>query len=167
MTDEEDLLEAVRANDDALRRIAWVYGNEDGAEEDLYQEILTEAWRSLPSFRGGSAMATWLYRVAINTGLTWRRQMSKHVAGRVPLSVPGEDHGRVIEPAGAAVTDSGATVLADFLGTLSGANHTVLLLYMEGLTHKEIAEVTGLSVNAIAVRIHRMKQSFTERYVEG
>ena len=165
MTDEETLLEAVRTNDDALRRIAWVYGSGGGTEEDLYQEILTEAWRSLPSFRGGSTIGTWLYRVAINTALTWKRRMSKHVAGRVPLAVPGERNDRA-EPIGAAVTDGGATVLVDFLGSLSGANHTVLLLYMEGLTQKDIADVTGLSVNAIAVRIHRMKQSFIDRYVE-
>jgi DNA-directed RNA polymerase specialized sigma24 family protein len=38
---------------------------------------------------------------------------------------------------------------------------------MEGLPHEEIADVTGLSANAVGVRIHRMKKAFAERYVEG
>ena len=54
-----------------------------------------------------------------------------------------------------------------FLDSLSGPSRTVLVLYMEGLTHEEIASVTGLSSSAVGVRIHRMKKSFTERYVGG
>ena len=57
-------------------------------------------------------------------------------------------------------------ILQDFLGTLSGPDHTVILLYMEGLSYQEIAEVTGLSVSLVGVRLHRMKQAFTDRYVE-
>lgn len=166
MTDEEALLTAVEAHDDALRRIAWAYAGAGGEEEDLRQEILAEAWRSFPNFRGESAIGTWLYRVAINTALTWKRRARKHLDGRVQLDPSGEG-GTGVEPVGNTMAETGGAILADFLGTLDGPNHTVLILYMEGLAQKEIAEVTGLSVSAIGVRIHRMKQSFTERYVEG
>lgn len=166
MTDEEALLKAVEIHDGALRRIAWAYAGGDSEEEDLLQEILTEAWRSLPSFRGESTIDTWLYRVAINTALTWKRRRRKHVVGRVALDASGtrEDG---IELIGNRQLDTSAAILTDFLSTLNGSNHTVLILYMEGLTHKDIADVTGLSVSAVGVRIHRMKQSFIKRYVEG
>lgn len=156
---------AVEAHDHALRRIAWAYAGVDGEEDDLLQEILTEAWRSYPNFRGESAIGTWLYRVAINTALTWKRRARKHSAGRMWLDPSGEGK-NAVEPVGSIVPETGGAILDDFLGTLDGPSHTVLILYMEGLTHKEIADVTGLSVIAIAVRIHRMKESFTERYVE-
>jgi RNA polymerase sigma-70 factor (ECF subfamily) len=165
VTNEQALLKAVELHNGALRRIAWAYAGADGEEADLCQEILTEAWRSLPSFRGESAIGTWLYRVAINTALTWKRRASKHVSGRVPLDATGKG-GAGVEPVGTPSVETGAEILADFLDTLDGPNHTVLLLYMEGLTHKEIADVTGLSVSAIGVRIHRMKRSFIERYLE-
>jgi RNA polymerase sigma-70 factor (ECF subfamily) len=167
MTDEEVLMKAIEAHDDALRRVAWAYGGAEGEEEDLHQEILAEAWRSFPNFRGESAIGTWLYRVAINTALTWKRRARKHSVGRVQLDAMSGERATNVEPVGNAVAESGAATLADFLGTLDGPNHTVLVLYMEGLTQKEIAEVTGLTVSAIGVRIHRMKQSFTERYLEG
>lgn len=166
MIDENALLEAVTEHDGALRRISWAYAGEYGEEEDLYQEILAEAWRSLPRFRGEAAIGTWLYRVAINTALTWQRRARKRLTSRVRWDSLGEaesgiTHGSV------ATGDAEARLLAAFLDSLTGANHTVLLLYMEGLSHQEIADVTGLSVGAIGVRIHRMKRSFTERYLEG
>ena len=55
----------------------------------------------------------------------------------------------------------------DFLGTLGGPDYSILLLYMEGLSYEEIADVTGLTESAVGVRIHRMKKTFTERYIEG
>ena len=88
--------------------------------------------------------------------------MKRRMAGRVSLD-PSDDGA---EPASSGSLWSQGAILADFLGTLSGSDHTVLLLYMEGLSHREIADVTGLGVSAVGVRVHRMKRSFTERYVE-
>ena len=51
-------------------------------------------------------------------------------------------------------------------GSRTTSARTILVLYMEGLTHEEIAGVTGLSQSAVGVRIHRMKKVFVERYVE-
>jgi RNA polymerase sigma-70 factor (ECF subfamily) len=166
VADEDALLTAFKAHNGALRRIAWAYAGRDGEEEDLHQEILAEAWRSFPSFREDSGIGTWLYRVAINTALTWKRRTKKHSAGRIPLDARSGEGATRVDPIGNAAAETGAAILADFLGTLDGPNHTVLILYMEGLTQKEIAEVTGLSASAIGVRIHRMKQSFTEKYLE-
>jgi RNA polymerase sigma-70 factor (ECF subfamily) len=57
-------------------------------------------------------------------------------------------------------------ILRHFLDSLNGPSRTILVLYIEGLTHEEIADVTGLSQSAVGVRIHRMKKVFTDRYVE-
>jgi RNA polymerase sigma-70 factor (ECF subfamily) len=57
-------------------------------------------------------------------------------------------------------------ILRHFLDSLNGPSRSILVLYMEGLTHAEIADVTGLSQSAVGVRIHRMKKVFVERYVE-
>lgn len=162
MSQEDTLLALLRDHGDALLRIARLYGGPDGEEEDLYQEILTQAWRSLPAFRGSSAGGTWLYRVALNTALTWRRRTKRHTTGRVAFDPAGEG----VQPVSQGSPRSQAAILSDFLGTLRGPNHSVLVLYMEGLSYREIADVTGLSVSAVGVRLHRMKQAFTERYLE-
>ena len=100
--------------------------------------------------------------MALNTALTWRRRTKKHSVGRVAFDPAGESAGRMSH----ASARSEAAILTDFLGTLGGPDRSVLLLYMEGLSYKEISDVTGLSVSAVGVRLHRMKQAFTEQFVE-
>lgn len=156
----EELLETHGA---AMWRIARAYAVSESEVEDLHQEILAEVWRSLPSFRGDASIGTWTYRVALNTGLTWRRRAARRVSDGVPLEASANGQG----PASRGAPRSESAILADFLGTLRGPDHTVILLYMEGLSYQEISDVTGLSVSLVGVRLHRMKQAFTERYVEG
>src|SRR5687767_11367389 len=85
MTREETLLALLEQHARAMRRIAWAYAGAAGEAEDLFQEILAQAWRSLPTFRGDSGAGTWLYRVALNTALTWKRRTSKHRIGHIEL----------------------------------------------------------------------------------
>lgn len=162
MTQEDTLRTLLQNHEAAIRRIAGVYGGGEGEEEDLYQEILMQLWSSLPNFRGDSAAGTWLYRVALNTALTWRRRVKRHAVGLAPIG-PGADG---VTPTTHGSPRSQAAILSDFLSTLGGPDRAVLLLYVEGLSYREIADVTGLSVNAVGIRLHRMKQAFTERFVE-
>jgi len=159
---EETLLALLETHGDALRRIARFHAGSGGEEDDLHQEILLQVWRSLPSFRGESAPGTWLYRVALNTALTWRRRTRRGDAKAALLDPARDDRAS----AAADYHRADADILADFLGSLRGPDRSVLLLYMEGLSHREIADVTGLGESAVGVRIHRMKRAFTERYVE-
>jgi RNA polymerase sigma-70 factor (ECF subfamily) len=145
----------------ALLRIARSHARADGDHEDLYQEILCQLWRSLPSFRGDAAMSTWVYRVALNTALTHRRREAQ----RVRLET-----GAGAREAAPAVSNGEprqqAAILADFLASLGGVDRAVLILYMEGLSHRETADVTGQSAGAVAVRLHRLKAAFKRRYLE-
>jgi RNA polymerase sigma-70 factor (ECF subfamily) len=161
---EAMLLAALASHGDALHRIAHVYAGGDGEDEDLYQEILMEAWKALPSFRGDSSLSTWLYRVALNTALTWRRRSARRRNHRAAMTAGIEPLGSPSVPG--APQRSERAILRHFLDSLTGPSRTILVLYMEGLTHEEIAGVTGLSQSAVGVRIHRMKKVFAERYVE-
>ncbi|MEM7416063.1 MAG: RNA polymerase sigma factor [Gemmatimonadota bacterium] len=162
MNSDELLRSLLESHGDALWRVARAYAGSEGEEEDLHQEILGQVWRALPSFRGESAAGTWMYRVALNTALTWKRRSSKHSAGRV--SFERSENG--VRPSRPGSLRTEQAILEDFLETLRGPDRSVIVLYMEGLSYQEIADVTGLSVSHVGVRLHRMKQSFTERYVE-
>lgn len=94
MSREETLLGLLTAYGGALRRIARTYAGARGEEEDLHQEILLQLWRGLATFRGDSALGTWLYRVALNTALTWRRRAGRDAradsaSGRLPAETAG------------------------------------------------------------------------------
>ena len=157
MTHEPLLLDMLSTHGGALRRIARVYAGASGEEDDLYQEILMQLWRSLPAYRGDAAPGTWLYRVALNTALTWRRRSERQSArdavalGPARTAVPAAPH-------------SEGAILEDFLTSLAPPDRTILLLYMEGLSYQEIGDVTGLTTGAVGVRIHRLKKRFAQRY---
>jgi RNA polymerase sigma-70 factor (ECF subfamily) len=159
MSREETLLGLLSAYGGALRRIARTYAGARGEAEDLHQEILLQLWRGLASFRGDSAPGTWLYRVALNTALTWRRRSDRDARADSALGrLPGETAG---------VPRSEAAILDELLASLGPIDRSVLLLYLEGLSYHEIGEVTGLSASAVGVRIHRTRKSNEDRYLKG
>jgi RNA polymerase sigma-70 factor (ECF subfamily) len=144
-----------------LRRIAGSYAR--GADrDDLHQEILCQLWRSLPGFRGNAALGTWVYRVALNTAFTWLRVRRRRPAEAQP------PHGdELAHPTTAGAPSREDAILEDFLASLGGIDRSLLILYLDGLPHQEIAEVVGLSAGAVGVRLHRIKRAYESRYLEG
>lgn len=160
MDREQRFQEVVAGHGAALWRIARGYAGPSGETEDLYQDILLQIWRSLDSYRGESSLGTWVYRVGLNTALSSRRQTRRRDAVEVV-------DGAVAEVEAAAPAESPVRILEEFILGLEPIDRSVMLLYAEGLSHDEIGKVTGLSRSAAAVRLHRLKQRFIERYVEA
>ena len=141
--------------DDAVARnrgryvgIARAYAGEDS--DDLLQEILMQIWGSLPGFQQRSSVDTWCYRVALNTALSWRRNERNK-------SESSADSDKIADVSGAIDGHDSVTLLERFLSSLSHADRAMVLMYLDDLSGKEIAEVTGLSEGAVRVRIHRIK----------
>ncbi len=162
MTDDRPLREILSEYGAALWRIARTYADDEADRDDLHQEILFQLWRSLPSFEGRATLGTWVYRVALNTALSHRRQSTRRTRREVPAD---PDHDAAGPPFGDA--DRDASLLRSFLAALGPIDRSVLVLYMEGLTHQQISDVVGTSPGAIGVRLHRIKQTLSSRYVEG
>jgi RNA polymerase sigma-70 factor (ECF subfamily) len=155
---EERFLDLVRGNDGRLTRIARAYAGADWA--DLRQEILLQVWKGLDRFEGRSSANTWLYRVALNTALTWKR-----TAGTSPPLVP--QPAAMPEPAGDLDPRDPVVVLQEFVQALGAVDRAILLLYLEDASYADIAEITGLGESHVGVRLHRIKRAFTERYIQG
>lgn len=151
-------LELVRSQSPRLARLAASYAR--GPERsDLLQEMWLQIWRSLPAYRGEAALATWAYRIALNTAFSHlRREIRRREADAAHAAPP--------EARGASHADE-RRVLDDFLASLGDVDRSVLLLYLEGLSHEQMAEVLGRSPGAVAVRISRLKNAFKRRYLGG
>ena len=150
--------EIVTANRRRILGIASSYARGDDVR-DLCQEILLQMWRGLDGFAGRSAPSTWVYRVALNTAITFRRKNGRHVEpARSPAAAPGP------EPAAPSSPENEILILEEFLRSLGPIDHAVFLLYLEGLSYQEISEVTGLTKSHVGVSINRMKKAFMQRY---
>jgi RNA polymerase sigma-70 factor, ECF subfamily len=134
--------------------------------EDLLQEILLQVWLSLPSFRAESKATTWLYRVALNTALAWKRKETKHRDRRrtIPLTLD------IVDNVAAAVESQtqreALERLYEAVRTLPPADRALVLLYLDGISYSEMAEVIGISESNVGVRLNRVKKSLAAQLNE-
>ena len=141
-----------------IRNIARSYTNSN-EYEDLMQEILTQLWRSFGSFRGDSKIDTWLYRVAINTAVTYQRlEIKERITKEKSIYLKKDNtisHGL-----------SEAEIFYAFVKELNDVDRAVLMMYLDCLTANEMESVLGITANAIKVRISRLKVKFREQFVD-
>ena len=158
---ERRFLSLIHENDARLRRICRVYAHESAAREDLHQEILLQLWRSLPTFGGASSINTWLYRVALNTALSFARRAPE----RREISL---DDGqlKVLE-----VEDTSSPNAADHLDNerrlermeqaiarLGDVDRMLVTMYLDDRSYREIADVVGISESNVGVKLHRLRK---------
>jgi RNA polymerase sigma factor (sigma-70 family) len=150
----------VREHNGRIRRIARRFAA-NGAVDDLVQDILTRLWRSYSGFRGDSKVESWIYRVSLNAAMT---HVSQTVRARALLAAMSAQSAAATE--GMSGGASPAQILSDFLNRLGDVDAAILMMYMDGLTAGEMSSVLGITENAINVRINRMKQKFSDAYVD-
>ena len=126
-------------------------------QDDLFQEIALQVWRSVPDFRGEAKASTWIYRVALYVASTWVRQEKKRPDVR-PLA-DMEHVLQVKEPP----QDERVTWLYEQIALLDPIDRSICLLLLEGFSYKEIAGITGVSDSHVGVKIHRIKRYLTQK----
>ena len=138
----------------ALARIARRYAGPH-EQQDLFQDICLQLWRGFRGFDGRAQLSTWVYRVALNTAISHVRKPRRE---HLPLD-------RVAEPGDGGSAADAMGAMDAFLASLEPVSRSILLLDLEGCPREQIAEVLGLTPNAVAVRMTRLRQAFEQRYV--
>jgi RNA polymerase sigma-70 factor (ECF subfamily) len=130
--------------------------NVQADKEDLFQEIILQAWKSYNTFRGESLFSTWLYRVALNTALTFFKKEKKR-----PRTIHTETFPEQIEYTSPA--EEQIKVMYNAIGHLSKIDKALIMLYLEEYTYSEIAEILGITANNVAVKVNRIKDKLKEQ----
>lgn len=137
-----------------VRRIAISYERDRWLAEDLAQDIFCALWRALPTFRGQCSLRTFVARVATNRAISHIRR-----SARFPRSVELAEDFPTSEPTpeNRAIAQDQQYRLVAAVRSLPLSLRQVALLVLEGLTTMEIADVLGISANAVAIRMSRAK----------
>jgi RNA polymerase sigma-70 factor, ECF subfamily len=145
----------VNQNRGIIYKVIRLYIRHEEDEQDLFQEILFQAWRSYPNFKGQSKFSTWLYRVGLNTVLTFKR--------RPQLVVPHEDLSLLKTSSGDKIQSEETEALYIAIRELNEIDRMILTLHLDGYENEEIADMAGLTKNNVAVRLHRAKETVTKK----
>jgi RNA polymerase sigma-70 factor (ECF subfamily) len=146
--DETRFLELIQTFQPMLYKISRIYRKSREDQEDLLQEIIYQLWKSHRSFNGSAQVGTWIYRVALNTALADFRKKRPPV--QYPDQLPEVGTSQEEE-------DNRETRLINALQQLPDGDKTIIMLYMESLSYKEIAAITGVSENNVGVKLNRIK----------
>ena len=155
MKKEERFNQIVTENNERILRICSYYGT--NYRDDLYQEVLINIWRSLANFNGSCAISTWVYRVAINTSLTFAGKAHKQ-RRLIATDLPVENMSLLVDEVEQEREAEQLMVkLQNELSLLPIIDCALISLVLEGLSMKEIADVVGLTESNVKVKIHRIK----------
>lgn len=122
--------------------------------EDYYQEVCLQIWKSRSNFKGQSEWSTWVYRLSLNVCLTLlkrkKNKVQEYSTDFLPSLSTEVDHEHDAE--------KNFQLLNDAIRQLTEIDRGVILLYLEGKSYEEIANITGTNSNNIGVRINRIKE---------
>lgn len=159
--DEPRFLELVNENRDRILRVCRVYAWNAADCDDLYQEILFQIWRGLPALKEEQFANTWLYRVAINTAISFVRKR----ASRLDRVVHFEhaDLTRTIESRQAADerVDDRIADLYTAIYKLDSLEKALVTLFLEDFTYQQMAEITGITAGHVGVMLHRARKKLS------
>lgn len=144
---EKDFMDMVRKNERIIYKVVSFYADIDQSVSDLYQEIVLNLWKAYPSFRGDSKVSTWIYRISLNTCITFFRR-SKRSISYTDL---------VIDVSDIPDEDDNIKELYRLINKLGKIEKALVLLYLDEKSYKEISDITGLTVTNVATRLNRIK----------
>jgi RNA polymerase sigma-70 factor (ECF subfamily) len=151
-TFQEVFLSLVRKHSPLLHKVCHLYCRSEDERRDLLQEILLQLWKSLPGFEGRAKPATWFYRVALNTAITFLRKSARSgFVSAFPETQTAVCEGREFRQI------ENAEVLERALATLGDVEKAIVLLHFEERSYLEIAEILGISEKVVSVKLVRIK----------
>jgi RNA polymerase sigma-70 factor (ECF subfamily) len=170
--DDAELVELARDGDcaafeklyhrhrDRVYALVWrLCGGDSALAEDMLQEAFVRAWNKLGSFRGDSRFSTWLHRLSVNVALSDRRIRMRRVERETALEGTAE---RTAMGDRDVYADQQMD-LEQAIAALPERARSVLVLYdIEGYSHAEVAEITGMAVGSSKAQLHRARKLVRE-----
>jgi RNA polymerase sigma factor (sigma-70 family) len=162
MLSEKAFIQALRENQKIIHKVCNLYMQLPQDREDLFQEISLNAWKGVRNFKGESKFSTWLYRVALNTAITFFRKDQK----QVETTELKEQFGNADEYE--YLQEDQMNAMYKAILTLSKIDMAIVMLYLEDYDYQEIGNIMGISANHVAVKMNRLKiklKEYSKKYL--
>lgn len=149
---KEEFIACIREHERIIFKVCKMYCRSSDDEQDLFQDILLQLWKSFPTFKRDSKVSTWMYRVALNTAITQLRNEKKRpeqqTIDKDVLQIPNEIND---------LKDENFDLMMTAIERLSNVEKAIMILYMEEHSYREMAEVMGMTESNIGFKINQIK----------
>ena len=155
---QKDILESwLNQHKGLLFKIVKAYASDPMDQDDLFQEIVIQVWRSITTFRQESSVTTWLYRISLNTAIRWTQKERKHQHSETIDDLQQIIHENKV-PA-----DERLIWLYEEIHQLNEIDRSLTLLLLDGFSYKEMAAITGITESNVGVKINRIKKQLINK----
>ncbi|WP_431844481.1 RNA polymerase sigma factor [Pedobacter superstes] len=157
--DKEALFKEIfKSNSKKIYHLCYGYTGDDDAANDLMQETFMKVWQNLEKFRNQAMISTWIYRIAVNTCLSWLRVEKRQAKDELTDAI--------IETKGEELSEKNEQValLYKCISQLEETERIIISMVLDEISYSEIALISGVSEGNLRVKIHRIKNKLTEIY---
>ena len=151
---ETDFSRIVREHKSTIYTVCYMFSKDKQEVDDLFQEVLVKLWQGYDSFQGKSDLRTWIYRVSLNTCISIDRKKKRRKTQPLLEGVDLFDK----NDADNRQTD----LLHERIGRLQPFDRAIVLLWLENMSYEEIAQIVGISVKNVSVKLYRIKEQLKQ-----
>jgi RNA polymerase sigma-70 factor (ECF subfamily) len=149
---EREFLDMIAAQKRVIYKVCYIYAKDQDDLNDLFQEVVLNLWKSFPNYRGDSTVTTWVYRIAMNTCITFLRRSNTRLQ-TIPMTA---------DVASLVADEEGRTgqlqELYRLINRLGKLERALILLWLEERSYQEMADILGISKANVAVKLLRTKE---------
>ena len=151
---EKDFSRMIREQKATIYTVCYMFSKDKEEIDDLFQEVLVMLWQGYDSFQGKSDLRTWIYRVSLNTCISIDRKKKRRKTQPLLEGVDLFDK----NDADNRQTD----LLHERIGRLQAFDRAIVLLWLEDMSYEEIAQIVGISVKNVSVKLYRIKEQLKQ-----
>ncbi len=159
-SDHEHFLSLVESYQRPLLKVCWAYGRSSHDRDDLLQEIVARLWAAFAKYDRSRKFSTWMFRVALNVAIDFRRRQRRW--GRETASLDEDGAAVPAEADDDANKRQQLGELRELLERQSDPDRAILILYLERNSYREIGDVLGMSESNVGTRLNRLKKSLRQ-----
>lgn len=161
-TKHQQFNELLKNHKGILIKVARTYCQDTNDRQDLIQEISIQIWQSLAKYNTDYKISTWLYRVSINTAISFYRKDKNRQQASIKLDEKLQQSNEAYDKE----KEHKLNLLEQFIYELNEFDKAIMLLYLEEKSHQEISNVLGLSKSNVGTKISRIKDRLKNRFSE-
>ena len=137
-------------NQRIIYKICYMYTNNPDDLADYYQETLINLWKAFPNFQNQAQESTWVYRISLNTCITFLRKK-----GNRPTTIPLTTE---VEQIQNEAEEAQIKQLYNLINRLNPVEKAIIMLYLDDKNYEEIAAIIGTTTNNVGVKLNRIRE---------